>query len=109
MIGKKLKELRLNRGLTLKALSEITNISISFLSDVEHNRSNLSIDNLLIVSNALNINPFYFIYDENNTTQYETLPNELIELLKDYKGWSNEDKLELIYYLKVKNLVRSSK
>ena len=51
-LGKKLKHFRKCNGLSLKELSTLTNLSISFLSDIEHDRSNPSISNLKILSKA---------------------------------------------------------
>ena len=48
-LGKKLKHFRKCNGLSLKELSTLTNLSISFLSDIEHDRSNPSISNLKIL------------------------------------------------------------
>ncbi|MDY3360427.1 MAG: helix-turn-helix transcriptional regulator [Clostridium celatum] len=39
-LGKRLKKFRKCNGLSLKELSALTNLSISFLSDIEHDRSN---------------------------------------------------------------------
>ncbi len=55
---KKLRDLRKSKGLTLKELSTKTNLSISFISDIEHNRSNPSISTLKILCNALDV-PIY--------------------------------------------------
>lgn len=54
-IGKKLKKLRNNNGYTLKQLSEICGLSISFISDIENNRRNPSIENLNKLADALGI------------------------------------------------------
>lgn len=54
-VGDKLKALRKQNKLTLKELSEKTNLSISFISDIENKRRNPSIDNLKILANALNV------------------------------------------------------
>lgn len=54
-IGKKLKKLRNNNGYTLKQLSEICGLSISFISDIENNRRNPSIENLNKLADALDV------------------------------------------------------
>lgn len=54
-VGDKLRSLRKQNKLTLKELSEKTNLSISFISDIENKRRNPSIDNLKILANALNV------------------------------------------------------
>lgn len=45
-IHKKIRELRLQKGLTLKQLSEKTNLTIGFLSQVERGTSSLAITSL---------------------------------------------------------------
>ncbi|CAI3194832.1 helix-turn-helix transcriptional regulator [Clostridium neonatale] len=54
-VGDKLRVLRKQNNLTLKELSEKTNLSISFISDIENKRRNPSIDNLKLLANALNV------------------------------------------------------
>ena len=54
-VGDKLRLLRKQNKLTLKDLSQKTNLSISFISDIENKRRNPSIDNLKILANALNV------------------------------------------------------
>lgn len=64
-IGNKLKELRKQNKLTLKELSQKTNISISFISDIENKRRNPSIDNLKILASALDVPVNYFFDAED--------------------------------------------
>ncbi|KEH89118.1 XRE family transcriptional regulator [Clostridium novyi A str. BKT29909] len=60
-IGKKLKKLRNNNGYTLKQLSEICGLSISFISDIENNRRNPSIENLNKLADALDVSVNIFL------------------------------------------------
>ncbi len=106
MISSKLRDLRKSKKMSLKALSEATGISITFLSDIEHNRSKPSIEKLKDIAKAFNVSPSYFI-DEPNLEH--VLDKELLELIKDYSNWNDLDQKELIYYLKVKKLLRNSK
>ncbi|WP_088187583.1 helix-turn-helix transcriptional regulator [Desulfosporosinus sp. FKA] len=53
--GEKLKLLRNEREYTLRQLSELTNLSISFISDVENGRRKPSIENLNKIANGLDI------------------------------------------------------
>ena len=118
-LGDKLKALRKTKGLSLQGLSDLTaivleeKISISFLSDIENNRSNPSIDNLKIIANTLNTPISYFLEDsENNLFSGAIEDTDLIpviELLKDFKDWKIEDKKELHSYLKAKKAIRDNK
>lgn len=118
-LGDKLKAIRKANGMSLQKLSDTTaemsesRISVSFLSDIENYRSNPSIDNLKIIAKALNTPVSYFVDDSENSLfggaieDTEFVP--VVELLKDFKSWSIEDKKELLYYLKAKRVIRDNK
>lgn len=63
-IHKRIKELRLAKGFTLKEMSEVTNLSLSFLSQVERGDSSLSITSLKKISDALEVSIVSF-FEEN--------------------------------------------
>lgn len=54
-IGKNLKKFRDEKNLTLKQLSEISGVSISFISDIENGRRNPSNDTLNSLADALGV------------------------------------------------------
>jgi transcriptional regulator with XRE-family HTH domain len=54
--GTALKSLRMERGLTLAEVSERTEIPVSTLSKVENGKTDLTMDRLLRISVALNVN-----------------------------------------------------
>jgi transcriptional regulator with XRE-family HTH domain len=54
-IGKKVKEERLKRNLKQKDLAARIGISNTYLSDIEHDRVNPSLNTLKNISNALNL------------------------------------------------------
>lgn len=63
-IGQILKELRKERKLTLKNLAELTDVSISFLSQVERGKSSVTLESLKKIADALKVNPtIFFSYD----------------------------------------------
>lgn len=108
--GKKLKELRKAKGLTLRELSNSTNLSISFISDIEHNRSNPSISTLKILCNALDV-PITYLLEDNKIPSgflYTNLDELLLSLINDFSSWSYDDKIELICYLKAKKYIRET-
>lgn len=114
-LGDKLKSIRKAKGLSLKQLSENTKekISVSFLSDIENNRSNPSIDRLKDIADTLNTPVSYFLDDAENSVFNNAIEDTdfipIIELLKDFKDWNIEDKKELLYYLKAKKTIRNDK
>lgn len=59
-IGEKIKKLRKEKKLTLKDVSEGTDLSISFLSQVERMQSSLTLESLKKISDTLGVNPSYF-------------------------------------------------
>lgn len=65
-IYKKIKELRIQNGLTLKDLSEKTDLSISFLSQVERGASSLAITSLKKIADSLNVKITDFFENEPN-------------------------------------------
>ncbi|NFM80727.1 cupin domain-containing protein [Clostridium botulinum] len=59
-IGKKIKKLRTNKRLTLKELSEKTNLSIGFLSQLERGLTTVAIDSLTKIAKELDVSLTYF-------------------------------------------------
>lgn len=59
-IGSKIKELRQSKNLTLKDLSEKVNLSIGFLSQLERGLTNVAVDSLEKIAEALDIDLSYF-------------------------------------------------
>jgi transcriptional regulator with XRE-family HTH domain len=57
MIGKKIKEVRQHRKLSQLELSEMADISPTFLSYIETGSKRLSIDTLVQIANALQVTP----------------------------------------------------
>lgn len=114
-IGIRLKEIRKAKRLSLKELSNKINgkISISFLSDIENGRSNPSLKNLKLIAGALETPISYFIENSKDNMFFSDIDDSdlihVINLLKDFKDWSIEDKKELLYYLNAKKVIRTSK
>lgn len=68
-IGAKIKKIRREKKLTLQQLSELTNLSVGFLSQLERGLSNVAIDTLQDIANALDVSIHSFIeadsFDQN--------------------------------------------
>lgn len=60
-IGKKVKQLRLAKNLTLKDISQKTSLSVAFLSQFERGQSLITVDKLAEVAAALDVDLTYFI------------------------------------------------
>lgn len=59
-IGDRLRKLRKSKSMTLRQIAERTGLSISFLSQLEHSKSSITIESLMKVSEALDVNPSFF-------------------------------------------------
>lgn len=59
-LGHKIKEVRTSKGMTLKDLSEKTNLSISFLSLVERGLASIAIASLQSIAEVLGVDLAYF-------------------------------------------------
>lgn len=106
-IGEKLKKVRKIRKYRLKDLAEKTNLSISYLSDIENGRSTPPLQTLQILCETLDI-PMYELFREIEPMLVkETARNqELYALLEDFNDWDEGDKNELLSYLRAKRSAR---
>ncbi|EOU2020314.1 helix-turn-helix domain-containing protein [Clostridium perfringens] len=85
-IGYRLQKLRKKIKLTQKALAEMTGISRSYLSDIEHNRYNPSFDTIEALATALKLDLKSFFDDTLLEEDYYLKPlseelseNEIVE------------------------------
>ncbi len=62
-IGGKLRGIRERKGLTLKTLAELTSLSESLLSQIERGKVSPSLDSLIGITGALEIDPEYLFRD----------------------------------------------
>lgn len=77
LIGVKIKSLRKERKLTLSQIADRTNLSISFLSQVERSKSSITLESLKKISEALGVNPSYF-FSESNRKATTTIMRNVI-------------------------------
>lgn len=63
-LGKKVRDLRLRRGLTVQRLAEATGLSKGFISQVENNRTSPSLTTLRDLANALETSVAYLVVEE---------------------------------------------
>ncbi len=64
-IGKKIRDLRLRRGLTVQQLAEATGLSKGFISQVENNRTSPSLATLQDLARALETSVAYLVVEED--------------------------------------------
>ncbi|HSL85405.1 MAG TPA: helix-turn-helix transcriptional regulator [Bacteroidales bacterium] len=111
-IGDKLKKARTARKLRLKDVADATNLSISYISDIEHNKATPPLDTLHNLCNALDISIYSFFPERDSSAMVlmeKNTSEELYELIRDFEEWDDRDKDELISYLKVKKTMREEK
>lgn len=65
-IGERIKSLRNERNMTLVELSQKTNLSPSYLSQLERDKTTPSISSLVEIANALGVNVRYFFEEEKS-------------------------------------------
>ncbi|WP_119072001.1 helix-turn-helix domain-containing protein [Aggregatilinea lenta] len=87
----RLKEVRMARDLTLKALAERSGLSISYLSDIERGRTTPSLSTLESLATALEMTVIDFLtgVDFAGETTSASLPPGLADLIED-KEYRNE-------------------
>ena len=83
-IGSRIRSERKSQNLTMKKLSEMADISISYLGDIEKDRSRPSIERLKDIAKALDRSIAYFIDEDNlgeDESVYLSVDEETKELL----------------------------
>lgn len=94
-LGVKIKEVRLNRGLTQDNLAEMVGCNTSHISNIENNYTKLSLNVLLAIANALNTSVDYLLSNQVNDTS-AALDNEIMRALKDCDNSKKEKILKMI-------------
>lgn len=63
-ISKKLKDIRISKGLTQEYLADKASVNTSHISNIENNRVRISLPTLVHVCNALDVTVDYILADE---------------------------------------------
>ena len=71
-LGKRIKEQRLKKEMTLKNLSDATGLSTGFISQLERGLTTVAVDSLQKLSKALEVNLNYF-FDTSNRRESSVL------------------------------------
>lgn len=82
LISNRIKELRIQKGLTQTALSELAGISSQYLCQVENGKKSISLSVLLSIAQGLDVGLDEFFYGNNKASTYE-YDREFKELLSD--------------------------
>lgn len=73
-IGTKIREYRTQKGLSIKQLADMTDLSSSMLSQIERDLANPSINTLRVIANALEVAMFQFFVEDNNLSNIVVTP-----------------------------------
>lgn len=92
LLGKRIKEIRISRGLTQEQLSEVTNIGAPSISKIESGVYHPTDDNLERIAHALDVEP-YKLYMFNYLKDAKELRNEINSILSK----ANDDEIRRIY------------
>ena len=109
-MNNRLRQLRKEKGLTLKELAEQLNMSFSNIAMIERGERNYTFETAKMFADFFNVSSDYLLglSDQRNSTSntyHERLDDVDIEILNDIKNLSDKDKEDLktiIKYLKVK-------
>ena len=87
-ISKKLKELRISKGLTQEYVTNMADVNTSHISNIENNRVKVSLNTLVQICNALDTTVDYVLSDEylnSSSALDQNILNELQKCNKDTK------------------------
>jgi transcriptional regulator with XRE-family HTH domain len=68
LLSTRLREKRIEIGMTIKELSEKTGLTSGFISQIEHGIAEPSITSLRNIANVLGVASFYFLLDDINVS-----------------------------------------
>ncbi|WP_036698025.1 helix-turn-helix domain-containing protein, partial [Paenibacillus taiwanensis] len=91
--GANIKTIRKKRGLTQSELAEVTDLSRSYIADIERDRYSPSIETLLAIANALNVKIYQLIGED-------------VHVNRDDEDWSMEELEEIARF---KEFVKSKR
>ena len=97
-LGGKIKELRISMDLTQAQVAEALNVTPGYISNVENNRTAMSLRILIYYAKLMNITLDSLVCRVEPEYENTALDNELIGLIKHM---SDENKLKLINTIKI--------
>ena len=96
ILGKKIKEARKERGLSIKELAKMVDVSSSLLSQIERDLANPSLNTLRSISNQLEI-PMFSLFEERD--KLTTMVVRSSDRIRIIDGRSSSDEFEQGYDL----------
>jgi len=80
-IIEKIKAIRIRQGVSQMELSLRSNLSQSFIANLEKGKKQPSVLTLIRIANALNVNPQEFFMESLNSETKEQIKSKIINLL----------------------------
>lgn len=81
-LGKKIKEVRLNKKITQEKLAEMVGCNTSHISNIENNYTKLSLNVLLAIANSLDVSIDYLLSNQY-TDPASALDNEILRAVRN--------------------------
>ncbi len=97
-LGLKIKEIRINRGITQEKLAELVGCNTSHISNIENNHTKVSLNVLLSIANALNTSIDYLLSSQYQNSSF-ALDNEILRAIKNCDNIKKEKILKIIEIL----------
>ncbi|CAK7022040.1 helix-turn-helix domain-containing protein [Tissierella carlieri] len=96
-IGENIKKYRKEKGLTQKELAEKSNLSRSYLADLERDRYNPSLDSLKLIANSLEVDVSILLGENNSTIKISNTLKDDKELLDFWNILKEREDLQLLF------------
>lgn len=81
-IGKRLREIRISKGLTQEYVASCADVNTSHISNIENDRVKISLTTLVYVCNALNVTVDYVLHNEYSNSNSPIEHSILLEVQK---------------------------
>ena len=79
IVGLNVKWYRYQASLTQEKFANLTNFKMAYISIVENGKANLTLDNIKIIADSLNIKP-ELLFDIDTAREALTLPNRIFKI-----------------------------
>ncbi len=97
-IGRKLREIRIDKGLTQEYIANMADVNTSHISNIENNRVKISLPTLVHICNALDTSVDYILSDEYVTSS-SVLDQEILNALENTPNDTKEKIIKIIQIL----------
>ncbi|MFJ5768961.1 helix-turn-helix domain-containing protein [Psychrobacillus sp. NPDC093180] len=85
-VGKKIRELRIQKGYTLKDIADKTNLTSSFLSQLERSKTSVTLQSLSKISKALGVTQSYFFTQQEKQEENKQITRHKTHLDVEIHG-----------------------